>query len=67
MDRFFKDFFVGCGTLALIGVVVFIVLPLLVIGLKIALWIAVPIVLLLLIIIGIALFGRFVSRTRKHW
>lgn len=67
MDRFFKDFVVGCGALALIGVAVFVILPLLVIGFKIALWIAIPIVGLFLVVVAIALFGRFVSRTRRRW
>ncbi len=67
MDRFFKDFLVGCGALTLIAVAVFVVLPLLVISFKIVLWIAVPIAALILIVVAVALFGRLVSRGRKHW
>ena len=67
MSRFSKDFLIGCGTLVLIGVLVFIVLPLVLLGFKLALWLAVPVITLLVIVVGVAMFGRFVNIIRKHW
>ncbi|MGM0532074.1 MAG: hypothetical protein ACQER7_12065 [Bacteroidota bacterium] len=62
-----KDFFTGCGTLILIGILIFIIVPLIIIGFKLALWLAVPIIILLIIIFATAVFGRAVSETRKRW
>lgn len=64
---FFKDFSVGCGTLVLLGILIFVVLPLVAIAFKIALWLAVPVVVVALVVFAVALLGRFVSKARKHW
>ena len=65
--NFFKDFSVGCGTLILLCLLIFVLVPLIIIGFKIALWLAVPVVALIIIVVLIALFGRFISETRKRW
>jgi len=67
VSRFSKDFLTGCGTLVLIGVLVFIVLPLVLLGFKLALWLAVPVITLLVIVVGVAMFGRFINLIRKYW
>jgi len=66
-SNFFKDFSVGCGALILLGILIFVLLPLILIGFKIALWLAVPVVGLIVIIVLVALFGRFISETRRGW
>ncbi len=66
-SSFFKDFSVGCGTLLLLGIGIFIVLPLVAIAFRVALWLAVPVVVAALIVFFVALLGRFVSKARKHW
>lgn len=66
-SNFFKDFSVGCGALILLGLLIFVLVPLIILGFKIALWLAVPIVALIIIVVLVALFGRFISETRKRW
>ena len=66
-SSFFKDFSVGCGALILLGILFFVMVPLILIGFQIALWLAVPVVGLIIIMVLIALFGRFVSEARKRW
>lgn len=66
-SSFFKDFSVGCGMLILLGLLIFVLVPLILIGFKIALWLAVPVVGLIIIVVLVALFGRFISETRKRW
>lgn len=66
-SSFFKDFSVGCGALILLGILFFVLVPLIIIGFKIALWLAIPVVGLIVIIVLVALFGRFISETRKRW
>jgi len=66
-SRFFKDFSVGCGTLILLGILLFVLVPLLILGFKIALWLAVPIAAIIIIVFLVALFGRFVSEVTKRW
>ena len=66
-SSFFKDFSVGCGALILLGILLFVLVPLILIGFQIALWLAVPVVGLIVIIVLVALFGRFISETRKRW
>ncbi len=67
VSKFSKDFLTGCGTLILIGVLVFIVLPLILLGFKLALWLAVPVITLLVIVAGVAMFGRLINSIRKNW
>jgi len=66
-QRFFKDFSVGCGSLIFLGLVFFVLLPLIFIAFKIALWLLVPVLGVFLIIVSIALFGRLVSYVRRYW
>ncbi len=65
--NFFKDFSVGCGTMILLGFLIFVLVPLIFIGFQIALWLAVPVVGLIVIIVLVALFGRFISEAGKRW
>ena len=58
---FFTDFLTGFGTLFLIGVILFIVVPLLLFTLKVGVVLAVPIAILGACIIVIALFGRLIK------
>ncbi|MFO7930667.1 MAG: hypothetical protein R6U97_04615 [Desulfosalsimonas sp.] len=64
---FLKDFSVGCAALVLLGILVFVLVPLIIIGFKIALWLAVPVAALILIVLFVALFGRFISNAGKYW
>lgn len=64
---FFKDFSIGCGSLIFLGLVFFVLLPLIFIAFKIALWLLVPVLGLFLMIVGIALFGRLLSHIRRYW
>lgn len=66
-SSFFKDFSVGCGTLVLLGILIFVVIPLIAIAFRIALWLAVPVVVVALIVFLVAFLGRVISTTRKHW
>ena len=65
-SNFFKDFSVGCGTLILLGLLIFVLVPLIIIGFKIALWLAVPVIGLIIIVVLVALFGRVISETRRR-
>lgn len=62
---FFKDFSMGCGTLVLLGFLIFVVVPLIAIGFQIALWIAVPLATIILFVFAVALLGRVVSKGGK--
>ena len=66
-SRLFKDFSVGCGTLILLGILIFVLVPHLILGFKIALWLAVPIAAIIIIVFLVAFFGRFVSEVMKRW
>ena len=66
-QRFFKDFSIGCGSLIFLGLVFFVLLPLIFIAFKIALWLLVPVLGLFLMVVGIAFFGRLVSHIRRYW
>lgn len=66
-SRFFKDFSLGCAVLVLLGILVFILIPLVVLGFKIALWLAVPVVTIIIIVFLVALFGRVVSEAMRRW
>ena len=64
---FFSDFMAGFGALFIIGIVLFIVVPLLLFTLKIGVAFAIPIAALGAVIILIALFGRFIKFIVKRW
>ena len=58
---FFTDFLTGFGALFLIGIILFIVVPLLLFTLKVGVALAVPIAILGACIILIALFGKLIK------
>lgn len=66
-SSFFKDFSVGCGVLVLFGILIFVVLPLIAIAFRVALWLAVPVVAVALIVFLVALLGRLVLKAKKYW
>jgi len=61
MLEFFTDFLTGFGALFLIGVILFIVVPVLLFTLKVGVALAVPIAILGACIILIALFGKLIK------
>lgn len=61
MLDFFTDFMTGFGALFLIGVILFIVVPVLLFTLKVGVVLAVPIAILGACIILIALFGKLIK------
>jgi hypothetical protein len=67
MSGFWKDFSTGCSTLLIIAAVVFIIIPLILLIFKVALWLVFPIIFIAAIVLGVALFGRFISSVKKHW
>ena len=66
MLDFFTDFLTGFGALFLIGVILFIVIPLLLFVLKVGLALIVPVAALGACIILIALFGKFIKSLIKR-
>ena len=62
---FFSDFLTGFGALFLVGVVLFIVVPLLLFILKVGLALIVPVAVLGACMIAIALFGRLIKSLIK--
>jgi hypothetical protein len=65
--QFGKDFLTGCLALIIIGLVAFVVVPILVVVLKLSLLIAIPIGLVVLLVIFTTLFGRIINALRKQW
>ena len=59
------DFLTGCVALVIIGVVVFLLVPLMVLLFKLSLLIAIPIGLFLLLLVFTTLFGRIINILRK--
>jgi len=59
------DFLTGCVALVIIGVVVFLLIPLMVVLFKLSLLIAIPIGLFLLLLVFTTLFGRIINILRK--
>ncbi len=66
MLDFFTDFLTGFGALFLVGVILFIVVPLLLFTLKVGVALAVPIAFLGACIIVTALFGRLIKSLIKR-
>jgi hypothetical protein len=62
-----RDFLTGCVALIVIGVVVFLLIPLLVLVLKVSLLIAIPVGGLVLLLFFTTLFGRIINTLRKRW
>ncbi|MBS3809012.1 MAG: hypothetical protein KGY38_02510 [Desulfobacterales bacterium] len=67
MSDFFKSFSTGCGALILICFFAFIVAPLILFVFKVTLWIALPVIALLIIIAAVALFGRLIIEIKDRW
>jgi len=65
MLNFFTDFLTGFGALFLVGVILFIVVPLLLFVLKVGLALIVPVAVLGACIILVALFGRLIKSLIK--
>lgn len=62
-----RDFLSGCVALVIVGVVFFLLIPILVLVLKVSLLIAIPIGALVLLIFFATLFGRIINVLRKRW
>ena len=64
---FLTDFLTGFGALFLLGIILFIVVPILLVLLKVGVSFAVPVAVFGFCIILIALFGRFIKFLIKKW
>ena len=62
-----RDFFTGCGTLVVLGLVVFVVIPLVLFVVKASFAIAVPVAVIAIVIFLIAVLGRLVRILRSRW
>jgi hypothetical protein len=65
--EFFTDFLTGFGALFILGIILFIVVPLFLVLLKVGVSFAVPVAVFGFCIILIALFGRFIKFLIKKW
>lgn len=65
--QFGKDFMVGCGSLILLAIVIFVVVPVLFFILKIGAFFAILIGFIMAIIILTACWGRLINFLRKKW
>jgi hypothetical protein len=64
---FSRDFFTGCLALVLIGIILFILIPVLVFALKLSVLVVLPIGFLAALVIFTAFFGRIINVLRKKW
>ncbi|MEE9531022.1 MAG: hypothetical protein V3W52_08530 [Syntrophobacteria bacterium] len=65
--KFTKDFLTGCLALVVIGLILFILIPLLVLVLKLSVMVALPIGLIAAVVIFTAFFGRIINVLRRRW
>ena len=65
--KFGRDFLTGCLALVVIGIILFILVPLLVLVLKLSVLIVLPIGFLAAVVIFTAFFGRIINILRKRW
>ncbi len=65
--EFFSDFITGFGALFVLGIILFVIVPLGMVVLKVGVAFAVPVAILGACIILIALFGRFIKFLIKKW
>jgi len=63
--EFIKDFITGLGALAVVGIILFIIIPVLLLIFKVSVALVIPISLLGAFIIFIALFGKLLRRLFK--
>ena len=64
---FSRDFLTGCLALVVIGIILFILVPLLVLVLKLSVLVVLPIGFLAALVIFTTFFGRIVNILRKKW
>ena len=64
---FSRDFLTGCLALVVIGIILFILIPLLVLVLKLSVLVVLPIGFLAALVIFTTFFGRIVNILRKKW
>jgi hypothetical protein len=64
---FSRDFLTGCLALVVIGIILFILVPLLVIVLKLSVLVVLPIGFLAALVIFTTFFGRIINVLRKKW
>lgn len=62
-----QDFFTGCGTLVVLGLVVFVVIPLVLFVVKASFAIAIPVATVAIVLFLIAVLGRLVRILRSRW
>ena len=62
-----QDFFTGCGTLVVLGLVVFVAVPLLLFVVKASFAIAIPVATVAIVLFLIAVLGRVVRILRSRW
>ena len=65
--KFSQDFLTGCLALVVIGIILFILIPLLVFVLKLSVLVALPIGLIAAVVIFTAFFGRIINVLRRKW
>lgn len=65
--KFGKDFLTGCGSLILLGIILFVVIPILLFILKISVFLTLIIGIFAIAIVLIASWGRLVNFLRKQW
>ena len=65
--KFGKDFLTGCLAIIVIGIILFILIPLLIFVLKVSVLVAVPIGFVAALFIFTAFFGRIINMLRKKW
>jgi ABC-type bacteriocin/lantibiotic exporter with double-glycine peptidase domain len=65
--EFCKDFLTGRFALIVIGLILFILVPLLIFVLKLSVLVAVPIGLVAAFVIFTAFFGRIINILRRKW
>ena len=65
--EFSKDFLTGCLALIVIGLILFVLVPLLIFVLKLSVLVAVPIGFVAAFIIFTAFFGRIINILRRKW
>ena len=64
---FGRDFLTGCLALVLIGIILFILIPLPIFVLKLSVLVVIPIGLFAALVIFRAFFGRIINILRKRW
>ena len=66
-QKFTQDFLTGCLALVGIGLILFILIPLLVFVLKLSVMVVLPIGFIAAVVIFTAFFGRIINVLRRKW